>query len=136
MAGLTRGTLAKKSGVNVETVRFYEKQGLIPEPPRNASNYRMYPEDAVRRLQFIRRAQELGFTLKEIRDLLSLRATPGVQCADVRGRAEEKVRDIDERVRTLRSIRKALSRLIAECSGSGAVTDCPILEALDPEEKG
>ena len=134
MDHLTRGALAKESGVNVETVRFYEKQGLIAEPPRSTSNYRMYPEDAVRRVQFIRRAKELGFTLKEILNLLSLRATLGVQCADVRGRAEEKVRDIDERIRTLRAMRKALSNLIAQCSGKGPVTDCPILEALDPED--
>ena len=132
MGHLNRGALAKESGVNIETIRFYEKQGLIPEPPRSAANYRMYPEDAVRRVRFIRRAQELGFTLKEILDLLSLRAMPGVQCADVRGRAEEKVRDIDERIRTLRAMRKALSGLIGECSGKGPVTDCPILEALEP----
>lgn len=132
MAELTRGVLAKRAGVNLETIRFYEKQGLIPEPPRSGSNYRLYPEDALRRVLFIKRAQELGFTLREIGELLSLQATPGTDCADVRGRAEAKVQDIDGKIRALRSMRKVLSRLVGECSGKGPVTECPILESLNP----
>jgi len=87
----------------------------------------------VRRVLFIKRAQELGFTLKEIQDLLSLRASPRARCADVRNRAEAKVHDIDEKMHTLAAIRKALTRLIGECSGKGPVTECPILDALDSE---
>jgi len=87
------------------------------------------------RVRFVKRAQELGFTLKEIKELLSLRAAPRTRCADVRNRATVKVRDIDEKVRTLKAMRKALTKLIAECSGEGPVTKCPILEALDAEER-
>lgn len=130
MSAMTIGQLAKSAEVGVETIRFYEREGLIEEPPRRASGYRQYPAETVERVRFIRRAKELGFTLKEIKELLSLRAAPRTRCADVRRRAEAKVRDIDEKVRTLQAMRKALTKLIAECSGQGPVTDCPILEAL------
>lgn len=135
MEGLKVGEVAKLAGVNLQTVHYYERRGLLPRPPRTGSNYRTYPEDAVRRVQFIKRTQELGFTLKEIMELLSLRAAPRTQCADVRDRAEAKVRDIDDKVQALRAMRKALSKLIGECSGEGPVTHCPILEALDSEEE-
>jgi len=124
-----------RAGVNLQTVHYYERRGLLPEPPRTGSNHRTYPADAVLRVRFIKRAQELGFTLKEIEELLSLRAAPKARCGDVRGRAEAKVRDIDARVRTLQAMKKALSKLVGECSGSGPVTDCPILEALDSEDE-
>ena len=129
--GLTRGKLAKRCGVNLETIRYYEQRGLLPEPPRSASNYRLYPEESARRIRFIKRAQELGFTLKEIKELLSLRAAPGAQCADVREQAEAKVADVDEKIRNLKAMRKALTRLISECSGDAPATECPILESLD-----
>ena len=135
MTGLTRGTLAERCGVNLETIRYYEQRGLLPEPPRSKSNYRIYPDDAARRVRFIKRAQELGFTLNEIKELLFLRAAPRARCADVRDRAEAKVRDVEDKIRTLRAMRKALSKLIEECSGKGPVTQCPILESLDPEEE-
>lgn len=135
MEGLKVGEVAKLAGVNLQTVHYYERRGLLPRPPRTGSNYRTYPEDAVRRVQFIKRTQELGFTLKEIMELLSLRAAPRTQCADVRDHAEAKVRDIDDKVQALRAMRKALSKLIGECSGEGPVTHCPILEALDSEEE-
>ncbi len=134
MDGLTVSEVAKQAGVNLQTIRYYERQGLLPKPPRSASNYRLYSVDAVRRVRFVKRAQGLGFTLKEIKELLSLRATPRTQCADVRKRAEVKVRDIDGRVRTLRAMRRALSKLVGECSGKGSVAECPILEAMDSED--
>lgn len=135
MEGLKVGEVAKQAGVNLQTVRYYERRGLLPRAPRTGSNYRAYPEDAVRRVQFIKRAQELGFTLQEINELLSLRAAPQTRCADVRRRAQTKLRDIDDRVRTLQAMRKALTKLIGECSGKGPVTQCPILEALDSEDE-
>lgn len=134
METLTRGELAQRCAVNFETVRYYEQQGLIPKPSRSASNYRLYDEDTVRRIRFIKRAQELGFTLHEIKELLSLRAEPRAGCADVRERAQTKVRDIDEKIRTLRGMRRALSRLMTECSGRGGISECPILDALEDDE--
>jgi MerR family mercuric resistance operon transcriptional regulator len=133
MTGLKVGEVAKQAGVNLQTIHYYERRGLLPKPPRTGSNYRAYPEDAVLRVRFIKRAQDLGFTLKEIKELLSLRAAPRTRCADVRKRAEAKVQDIDGKVRTLHAMRKALTKLIGECSGSGPVSQCPILEALDSE---
>lgn len=134
MEGLKVGEVAQRAGVNLQTIHYYERRGLLPEPPRTRSNYRSYPPDAVVRVRFIKRAQELGFTLKEIEELLSLRAAPRARCGDVRARAEAKVHDIDERLRTLRAMRRALVQLIGECSGAGPVTDCPILAALEPQD--
>ena len=135
MATLTIGKAAERAGVGIETIRFYEREGLIDEPPRGPSGYRQYPESVVLRLQFIRRAKELGFTLNEIKDLLSLRLDPGTTCADVKERAEAKITDIDERMRSLRRMKKVLGKLTESCSGRGPVDDCPILEALDPQER-
>lgn len=134
MKGLRVGEVAQGAAVNLQTIRYYERQGLLPKPPRSASNYRLYSVDAVRRVRFIKRAQGLGFTLNEIKELLSLRATPRMRCADVRKRAEVKVQDIEGRVRTLRAMRRALSKLVDECSGKGPITECPILEAMDSED--
>ena len=134
MEQLTIGNLARHAHVNLETIRYYERLGLLPSPPRTQSGYRLFPDDAVRRLQFIRRAQQLGFALKEIRDLLGLRFRPGTRCADVRERAEAKIAEINEKIRSLQAMRKALVRLVGACSGRGPVSDCPILESLDREE--
>ncbi|MGH9320100.1 MAG: MerR family DNA-binding protein [Vicinamibacteria bacterium] len=131
MAGLKVSEVARQAGVNLQTVRYYERRRLLPEPPRTRSNYRAYPEDTIRRIRFIKRAQELGFTLAEIEDLLSLRAAPRARCADVYRRAETKARDIDAKVRALKAMRRALSKLMAECSGRSAVSACPILDALE-----
>lgn len=135
MKGLKVGEVARRAAVNLQTIHYYEREGLVPRPPRTASNYRMYTEDAVRRVRFIKRAQELGFALKEVKELLSLRATPGTRCAHVRQQAKVKLHDIDEKIGTLHAMRKALLRLIGECSGRGSITDCPILEALDSEKR-
>src|SRR3990172_11807316 len=122
MTGIKVGEVAKQAGVNLQTIHYYERRGLLPKPPRTGTNYRAYPEDAVLRVRFIKRAQEIGFTLKEIKQLLSLRAAPRTRCADVRERAEAKLQDIDDKVRTLQAMRKALTKLIGECSGKGPVT--------------
>ncbi len=131
MKPLTIGTVARQAGVGVETIRFYERKGLIAEPPRSESGYRQYSGQAVSRVRFIRRAKELGFTLKEIKELLSLRASPKSRCGDVRMRAEAKIGDIEQKVRALQRMKKALVKLTAACTGRGPVAECPILEALE-----
>ncbi len=132
---LTIGKVAQRAGVGVETVRFYEREGLIKDPPRRESGYRQYGEDVIDHLVFIGRAKELGFTLKEIKELLFLRATRGAKCADVRNRAETKMQNIEDRIRALRRMKRALAKLLSECSGDGAITECPILESLERKAK-
>ena len=131
MGTLTIGKVAREAGVGVETVRFYEREKLIEEPPRKPSGYRQYPPATVRRIRFIRRAKALGFTLREIRELLSLRADPDSTCQDVRRRAEAKIADIQDKLRALRRMKKALADLTAACAGRGPVMECPILAALE-----
>lgn len=131
MESLTIGKVAKLAAVGVETVRFYEREGLIGKPPRRESGYREYPADTVNRVRFIKRAKELGFSLKEIRELLALRLAPGATCGQVRQRAVAKIADIDEKVRTLQRMKRALEKLAAACNGQGTVSECPILDALD-----
>lgn len=128
---LTIGQVAKAANVHVETLRYYERRGLVPKPPRSPSLYRHYPEDTVPRVQFVKRAQELGFSLREIRALLSLRAAPKARCADVKGRAETKIEEIDAKIRALQAMRRALTRLVSQCDGRLPVSACPILESLD-----
>src|SRR5205809_820289 len=128
---LTISRLAQRAGVNLETVRYYERKGLLPKPPRTASGYRMFPADAARRLLFIKRAQELGFSLAEIRELLSLRMRPGTSRADIRERATAKIADIDEKLRALKAMRKTLLALSERCDGCGPLEACPILESFD-----
>jgi MerR family mercuric resistance operon transcriptional regulator len=133
MERLTIGEVAKQARVQVETLRYYERTGLVAHPPRSASNYRLYPQETVRRVQFIKRAQELGFSLKEIMELLALRATPETPCADIRRRTLDKITAIDEKIQTLIAMKHALAKLVEECSGQGEITDCPILAALNTE---
>ena len=135
MKPLTIGKVARRAGVGVETLRFYEREGLIDEPPRTESGYRQYPEETVPRVRFIRRAKELGFTLKEIKELLSLRVGPRSSCGAVRKRSEAKVRDIQEKIRTLRRMEKALMKLVDACKQRSSTGECPILDALDSEVK-
>ncbi len=131
MGYLTTGRLAREAGVNVETVRYYERRGLLPKVPRKSSGYRLWPPDTVKRIRFIKHAQDLGFSLREIYDLLSLRTDNTRSCSVVKKIADEKIADIDEKIKALRRIRKALLKLSETCPGSGPVSDCPILEALD-----
>ena len=134
MKDLTIGKLAKEAQVNVETIRYYERRGLIPRPPQRKSGYRLYSQDIVSRIHFIKRAQELGFTLKEISELLYLRVAPDTTCADVKKRAEIKIADIEEKIGALESIREALTKLVALCRGKGPTGECPIMEMLDAKE--
>ncbi len=131
MQYLTVGQLSKKAQVNIETVRYYERQGLIPKPPRRASGYRQYPLETVERIQFIRRAKELGFSLKEINELLALRLDENTSCSEVKRRAEDKISDIAEKIKSLQKMKKALVKLTMECTGKGPISECPILEALE-----
>ncbi len=130
---LTIGKLAKATGVGVETLRFYERRGLLPEPPRTRAGYRLYPCDAVQWVRFIRRGKALGFSLAEISELLALRVRPGVTCERVRALAETKRADIELRIHELERMHRALGRLAAECAGSGPTADCPIIDALEHE---
>jgi MerR family copper efflux transcriptional regulator len=128
---LTIGEVARRAGVAVDTVRFYERQGLLDEPARRPSGYREYGEGVVDRLRFVQRAKDLGFTLKEIGELLALRAGPEATCADVRRQAAAKLADVEAKLRDLQRIRDALATLVASCRGRGPVSDCPILDALE-----
>lgn len=130
-APLTIGKVAKRAGIGVETIRFYEREQLLPEPARDpSSGYRRYPESTVSRLQFIARAKELGFTLRETRELLELRAGPAT-CGTVRARAEDKLDDVRRKIQDLQRIERALLTLAEACPGSGDLDDCPILGALE-----
>ncbi|MCA9447491.1 MAG: MerR family transcriptional regulator [Candidatus Omnitrophica bacterium] len=129
----TVGQLAKQSGVNIETIRFYERKGLLPRPPRSSGGYRQYSTETISRVRFIKRSQELGFSLKEVAELLSLRIGPEATCGDIKRVAEEKAEDIDQKIRDLRQMKKALSALVDQCSGDGSTSDCPILEHLEKE---
>ena len=134
MESLTIGQLARKAGVGIETVRYYERRGLIQEPPRMESGYREFPTEAVDQLRFIRRAQELGFSLREIKELLSLRLTPSCNCDRVLQRTEDKIADIKTRIRSLRRMERALEKLATACRQRETSSKCPILEALDARE--
>jgi MerR family mercuric resistance operon transcriptional regulator len=132
MKPLTIGQVAQRAGVRIETVRFYEREGLLNRPARSpSSGYRLYEEEVVARLQFILRAKGLGFTLSEIKELLSLRLDPGTSCGDVKARAESKIADIEEKIGTLQRMRKALLRLTKACGEIGGGAECPLLDALD-----
>jgi len=133
MKSLTIGRLAREAGVNLETVRYYERRGLLPKPPRSASGYRLFPSVAAQRLRFIRRAQELGFSLKEIRQLLSLRVSRTTTSRDIRARAEAKIVDIEAKIKSLESMKKTLRKVTRVCDGCAPLAKCPILESLDRE---
>ena len=127
---LTSGQLAKKSGVGVETLRFYEREGLLPKPARLASGYRQYPMEAVERVRFVRRAQLLGFQLKDIKALLALRDDPGADRNEVREKTVTKLADIDAKIKDLEAMRAELTLMVAACDGSGPTAGCPILTAI------
>jgi len=128
---LTRGEVARLSKVGLETVRFYETEGLIDEPPRKKSGYRQYPYDVVKRIRFIKHAKDLGFSLKEISELLSLRVDPKRSCGDVKEKAEMKLANIEQKIKSLQKMKQALRRLANSCKGRGPTTDCPIIEQLN-----
>jgi MerR family copper efflux transcriptional regulator len=133
MNGLKIGRLAKQVGIGIETVRFYERQGLIEPPPRTDSNYRIYPEEEVARLRFIKRAKNLGFTLNEIKELLFILHNPNATKADVKDRTLANIKEIQEKISDLTRIKTALEHLASSCDGHGSLDECPILEALDSD---
>ena len=126
---LSRGTLAQRSGVNSETVRYYEKIALLPAPDRSAGGHRVYQEDDLQRLCFIRRCREMGFSLEEIRGLLSLVDGQQVSCERVKNIADEHLRDIQTKISDLKKMERTLRTLSASCSGDD-VPECPIIESL------
>jgi Hg(II)-responsive transcriptional regulator len=128
---MTIGEVAAQAQVNVQTLRYYERSGILREPARSASGYRRYPAEAVQVVRFIKRAQALGFTLDEVQELLRLRENRSKSCAQVRAQAEAKIADIDEKLAALRAIKRALTVLLASCQETPSKPDCPILEALD-----
>lgn len=128
------GELAQRAGVAVDTVRYYERQGLLPPPLRRASGYRSYGMADVSRLRFVRRAKTLGFTLEEIRGLLALSGRREDDMGGLKAAAAEKLADVEVRLQELTRIRDGLRTLIASCPGHGALTQCPILHALDTEQ--
>jgi len=136
MRTMSIGQLAKAAGVNVQTVRYYERRGLLPEPPRTESGYREYPPSDVARIGFIRRAQGLGFSLREIGDLLSLRVVPGVHPDQVRRRVSEKIEDVELKIEELERIRGALTQMANACRTHGPLGDCPFLTALETQSEG
>ncbi len=126
----TIGHIAKRTNVSVETIRYYEQRGLLPDPKRRPfSGYRLYDEDAISRLRFIKRAQELGFSLTEIRELLFLTA-----CNDVKERSIQKINELNGKIKTLQKMKRALERLVKTCKNKGYRNECPIVDALGKDE--
>ena len=132
---LSRGTLAKQSGVNSETIRFYEKKGLMPDPQRSAGGHRIYAQSHLKRLSFIRRIRALGFTIREVHDLLDLVDSEEYTCAEVRDRTVDHLRDVEQKLRDLQNMKRTLSSMVSKCDG-GLVPECPIIDALFDTQQG
>jgi MerR family Zn(II)-responsive transcriptional regulator of zntA len=129
---LTIGKLAALAEISTDTLRYYEEEGLIAPADRSASGYRLYDQDSVRRIRFVKQAQHSGFTLAEIRDLLALRGSTRACCDDVRAKAIEKKLQLEHKIRAMKSMSKALDRLIADCTRKGRpVAECTILAAFE-----
>jgi Hg(II)-responsive transcriptional regulator len=127
---MTIGQLAQKSDTDTQTIRYYERQGLIEEPARTVSHYRVYDKTAIERLTFIRRAKEIGFSLNDIRVLLGMADGKVRRCADVQAFAETRLARIRTQLADLKAMEKTLSKLVGQCSRAGNIADCPILETL------
>jgi len=134
MDSLTIGQVTKRAGINLQTIRYYERQGILAPVSRTDAGYRMFSSESVRRIRFIKRAQELGFSLKEIKDLLSLRLDTHTTQADIRKRARAKIADVEQKILHLQAIHARLLRMAKDCSGCGSLKGCPILESLDGKE--
>lgn len=134
MSTMTIGQVAKQAGVGVETIRFYEREGLVEEPARRPSGYRQYESEVVHRIRFIRHAKELGFTLREIKELLEFRVESDCRCDKVLALAKAKIDDIEQRIRKLQKMKRALSALARDCQQGRPSDACPILKALDRTE--
>src|SRR6266568_1705607 len=130
MKALTIGRAAREAGVGVETIRFYERQGLIEQPPRPHRGVRGYSDEAISRIRFVKKAQQLGFTLREIHELLAFRADPDADCSQLREEAVAKLQNVRQKIEQLHQIGAALETLINACPGQGGLQACSILEAL------
>jgi len=132
MNGLTIGKIAKGAEVKIDTVRYYERSGLIPIPGRSDSGYRLYGSDTVDRILFVKQAQELGFTLREIKELLSLKMDPACTCGSIKKRTVAKIEDIQGKIKVLNKMKKSLGKLADACDGNDflSVSECPILDAI------
>lgn len=128
---LTIGQVASAADVNIQTIRYYERRGLFASPRRTPSGYRQYAEDAVSRLRFIKHAQELGFSLKEIQELLGLRVRHGAACDAVERKTRQKIALVEQKIRDLQRLKRTLDRLAAACAARRPTDDCPILEVLE-----
>lgn len=135
MSMLTIGKLAKACGVKTDTVRYYERLGLLAPVERSESGYRKYDQESIKRLNFVRRAQGLGFTLEEIRELLDLSEKPEADCGDVRERAGQKIAEVETRIVDLKKIKDSLKKLAEFCPGNGTpLSECGILNHFYKED--
>jgi Cu(I)-responsive transcriptional regulator len=134
MDNLSISQVAKQAGINLQTIRYYERQELLAPSSRTEAGYRIFSSESVRRIRFIKRAQELGFSLHEIKELLSLRIDAHTTQADIRKRTQAKIVDVEQKICHLQAIHASLLRMAKDCSGCGSLKDCPILESLDKEE--
>ena len=128
------GSVAEAAGVEVSTVRYYERRGLLAEPPRAASGYRQYDETVIDRIRFVRQAQDLGFTLEEIEELLALRVEDPSSCGVVEEATRAKLRSVDSKIREFRRLRGVLARLVRSCEAKEATEECPVLGMLEEEK--
>ena len=132
MEELTVGQLAKKAGINLETIRYYETISLMPKPKRKESRYRIYDRDDLKRILFIKRAKELGFTLKEIKELLEMKIESKSTCGDVKHLAENKILDVEQKIKDLQKIKKVLNKLVSQCVNEEiSMDECPILDTIE-----
>jgi MerR family copper efflux transcriptional regulator len=132
---LSIGQVARQASVGVETVRFYEREGLLEKPPRRTSGYRQYAQNAVTQIRFIKRAQQLGFSLKEIQELLMLRVDGQTSCEQVQERAVAKLVEVEHKMLDLQQMRQALLQVASLCTGEGPKGRCPMLDALEHDTK-
>ncbi len=129
------GEAAARAGVNIQTLRYYERRGLLSKPTRSRSGYRLYTADMVRLIRFIKRAQDLGFTLREVAELIQLRQQPRRNVVRVRALAAAKIASVSEKVRRLTAMQQALESITEACLCQGSKLECPIIEALDDEHE-
>jgi MerR family copper efflux transcriptional regulator len=130
---MTIGDLAKTAGVNVQTIRYYERRGILAPPRRTRAGYREYESEAARRVRFVKRAQELGFSLDEIQDLLNLRVDDPASCGALESQVHAKISDVEGKIRELRNLKHVLQHLRGACAGRTRTVECPVLEMLGGE---
>lgn len=136
MTTMKIGEIAKRSGIGVETIRYYEREGLLQEPERRPSGYRQYDESTIERLDYILRAKELGFTLAEIRELLELSFVAHAGCDHIRQRAESKVADIEGKIRSLQQMKRSLGKIVERCRTKNSTDDCPLVHKTKKRPAG